>query len=96
MAASIDRNIALTDPIIDGASYTHAVTGETGVIMGTLLDERTGKTSGNLYTFRRGNLPTLVTENSPSMGEWKLARAGSEKTAQGLVGAHRKKHATKE
>jgi hypothetical protein len=30
------------------------------------------------------------------MQKWKLVRAGSEKTAHGLVGAHRKKYASKE
>ncbi len=94
--AKVDREMLLTDPVVEGGSYVHDVTGESGHIMGIATDPRSGKTSGNLYTFRRGNLPSIVTENSPTMQKWKLVRAGSEKTAHGLVGAHRKKYASKE
>lgn len=94
--AKLDREIHLTDPVVEGGAYVHEVTGESGYIMGITTDPRSGKVSGNLYTFRRGNLPSIVTENSPTMEKWKLVRAGSDKTANGLVGAHRKKYASKE
>lgn len=91
MPAEINRSITVTDPVVEGGSYKHETTGETGTVLGAQYDERTDKTSGNLYTFRRGSLPQLVEENSPSMIPWKLTHAPSANTAGKLTAAHRKK-----
>ncbi len=76
-----------THPVINGACYVHAITGEEAVIMGTHIDPNSNKKIGNLYTFARGPLPSQVIEDSESMKQWTLYSAPSKKTATGLLAA---------
>lgn len=93
MPAEIDRNITVTDPVVEGGVYKHRTTGETGTIIGTHFDTRTGKTHGNIFTYRRGFNPQEVVENSATMEQWELTHAPSANTAGKLVSNHRKKFA---
>ena len=79
-----------TDPVINGGNYIHRVTGEEAIIMGVLKDENSGKRIGCLYTFKRGPLPSHVTEGDESMVQWELSSAGSKSAATTLVNAHKK------
>jgi hypothetical protein len=93
MPAELDRDITVTDPVVEGGVYKHKTTGETGTILGVMYDGRTDKHHGNLYTYRRGSLPQEVVENSASMIPWELTHSPSANSAGKLASAHRKKFA---
>lgn len=86
------RNQTITSPIIEGGAYKHKVTGETASIMGTDIDENSGRRWGYIYTAKRGPLPSIVTENTDSMLQWELTHVGSKTAATQLVNAHIKEY----
>lgn len=90
--ATIPNKKNISHPVVNGGNYVHKVTGEDGLIMGTIVDENSGKRIGCMYTFKRGPLPAHVTENSESMLQWELITFGSKAAATQLVNAHLKEH----
>lgn len=88
---------AYTDPIVEGGTYVYehkdqngnVVSTETATISGTETDITSGRVSGNLYHFRRGNMFALVTEGTESFAQWTLVSAPSKAAAASHVRAHK-------
>lgn len=89
-----ERTVETTAPIIEGGAYefTHADGRvETGTIMGTTFRE--GAKRGWLYTFSRGAIPDLMTENRQIFAGWTLVAAPSQGAGKTLAGQHKAKTA---